>query len=87
MKKIVLLATFCALTAVPFYGVPHARAESELKEDMKEGMDDVKKSARKQTRAVKDKTCELVNGKMECAGKKLKHRAQDLGDEVKDKVN
>lgn len=87
MKKIVLLATFCALTAMPFAGVPRATAESELKEDMKEGVEDTKKTARKETRALKDKTCELVNGKMECAGKKLKHRAQDLGDEVKDKMN
>ncbi len=90
MKKVFMMVTVLALSAFP--GVlPRAFAESdtaaEVKEDIKEGAQDTKKAVRKQARVVKDKACELVNGKMECAGKKLKHRAQDMGDEVKDKVN
>jgi hypothetical protein len=42
----------------------------------------VKKEAKKTVRDVKDKTCEMVNGKMQCAGKKIKHKAQDAVDDI-----
>ena len=63
------------------------RAESDLSKDTKEAVSDVKKGTKKAVRKAKDKTCELVDGKMSCAGKKLKHKAENLGDEVKDAVN
>lgn len=71
--------------AAPF---AHANDDSKggLKEDIKEGARDVKKGVKKGYRAAKDKTCEVVNGKMECAAKKVKHKVQNAGDEIKDKV-
>lgn len=56
-------------------------------EKISEAGRDAKKNLKKGARAVKDKTCEWVNGKMECAAKKLKHKAQNASDEVKDKVD
>jgi hypothetical protein len=47
---------------------------------------DVKRGTRKAVRSAKDKTCELVNGKVECAAKKLKHKAQNTSEEVGDSL-
>lgn len=33
---------------------------------------------------VKDKTCELVNGKMECTLKKIKHNMENINDKMED---
>ncbi len=87
MKNVVFAAALFALALSPV-AMPRAFADAdEVKADVKEGAQDLKKGVRKNARALKDKSCELVNGKMECAGKKLKHKAENLGDEVKDKVN
>lgn len=52
--------------------------------------DSVKSAVRK----GEDKTCEMVNGKMSCIGKKIKHKMQDASDsagskasEVKNKID
>ena len=44
-------------------------------------------STKKAYRTAKDEVCELVNGKMECVAKKLKHKAQNATDAVKTKAN
>jgi hypothetical protein len=61
--------------------------EGNVSQTAKEGVSDVKKTVRKGVRKSKDKTCELVNGKMECAAKKLKHKAQNVGDDINDKMD
>lgn len=33
-------------------------------------------------RSAKDKACEMVNGKMKCVGKKLKHKAENIKDKI-----
>ncbi|MGZ3710703.1 MAG: hypothetical protein ACXVBE_03065 [Bdellovibrionota bacterium] len=86
MKKLILLLAVTAFTAMPGL-VPAVHADDGVAADVKEGAQDAGKSIRKGARKVKDKTCELVNGKMNCAVKKLKHKAQNAGDEVKDKLN
>ena len=58
-----------------------------LGEKVNESAKDTGKAVRKGARSLKDKTCEMVDGKMNCAAKKLKHKAQNAGDEVKDKVD
>ncbi|HMN67574.1 MAG TPA: hypothetical protein PKC28_03455 [Bdellovibrionales bacterium] len=55
--------------------------------EMREAGRDLKKGAKKTMRKVQDETCEMVKGKMECLGKKVKHKVQDGVDEVKDKTN
>ena len=47
---------------------------------------DAKKNTKKAVRKVKDKTCTMVNGKMECAAKRIKHKAENAADEVRDKL-
>jgi len=43
-----------------------------------ESVDGVKKGYRK----AKNKACETINGKLECAGKKVKNGAKNLGDKA-----
>lgn len=80
--EILLLASSLAVGVV--WGT-YATADS-VKETVKEAGQDTAKGAKKMARKVKDETCELVNGKMECVGKKVKHGVQNTSDEVKDKI-
>lgn len=66
-------------------GLSTAAAET-VGEKASEVGHDMKKETKKAYRKVKDKTCEMVNGKMECAAKKVKHKVQNGMDEVSDKV-
>lgn len=59
----------------------------KTKEVISETYEDTKKGAQKGYRAVKDKTCEVINGKMECAAQKVSNKVKNAADEVKDKVN
>jgi uncharacterized membrane protein YtjA (UPF0391 family) len=63
-----------------------AFAEETVKSDAKELGNDVKRGTNKAVRTVKDKTCEMINGKMECAVKKAKHSIQNGADKVEDAV-
>jgi gas vesicle protein len=76
-----------SVTALLLAAPGSLRAESDLSKDTKEAISDVKKGARKTGRKVKDKSCELVDGKMSCAGKKMKHKVENAADDVKDAVN
>jgi hypothetical protein len=41
-------------------------------------------SAKKGYRKAKDETCELINGKIECALQKAKHTLQNAGDDIEE---
>jgi len=73
--KSLLVAGIIGSTSFAFAGV-----ETSAKETIK----DVKKEAKKAAHRVDEKACEMVNGKMECLGKKIKNRATEVKDEVKD---
>ena len=45
-------------------------------------MSRAEKTTKKGLRQMKDEACELINGKLECAPQKLKHKAQDIKDEM-----
>lgn len=61
-------------------------ADDSVGEKVGEAVQDTKRGSKKVARNVKQKGCELVNGKMECAGKKVKNKAKDIGDSVEDAV-
>lgn len=84
LKAVSTIAMALALTAT--VAIPSVRAEESVGEKMAEGGRDVKKGAKKAVRKVKDETCEMVNGKMECAAKKAGHKIENATDEVKDKA-
>ncbi len=62
-------------------------ADDTVSETAKEVANDTARAAKKTTRAVKDKTCEMINGKMECAAQKVKHAAQNGADHVEDAID
>lgn len=64
-----------------------ALAETTTGEKVGEAMEDTAKGAKKMGRAASDKACEMINGKLECAGKKLVHKAKNAKDEIKDKAD
>ncbi len=61
--------------------------EGAVKHTVKEGYQDVKKNTQKAYRKTKDKTCQLMNGKMECKAKEIKHEFENKKDEMMDKAN
>lgn len=80
------LFTAIATTALlGSYTVVHA--DETVKEKATEVKNDTKRAVKKGARKVKDETCEMVNGKMKCAGQKMKHAAQNVGDKVEDAVD
>ena len=64
-----------------------AFADETVSETVKEAANDTKRSAKKAVRKVQDKSCEMVNGKMNCALKKAKHSIQNGADNVEDAVD
>ena len=61
-------------------------ADESLTEKTKEAGRDMSRGAKKMGRSAKDKTCELVNGKMECAAQRAKHGVLNTTDKVEDAV-
>jgi hypothetical protein len=65
----------------------YAYADDSVKKDVKEMSNDTVRGANKVVRETKDKTCEMINGKMECAAKKAKHSIQNGADKVEDAID
>lgn len=61
-------------------------AEESLKVRAKEAANDTKREMKKTVRKVKDETCTLTKGKMECAADKVKHTVQNGADSIEDAV-
>lgn len=84
MKKRIL-GTIVVASLFTFAPVLHAEETTmEKAETVKNKAVDKTKKA---YRTAKDEVCELVNGKMECVAKKVKHKAQNLTDDAKTKAN
>lgn len=85
MKSLFMSLSITLLASASIMTVAHAE-EKTLKEKTVEVGRDTKRGVKNTVREVKDKTCELVNGKMECAAQKVKHSAQRVGDKIEDAV-
>ena len=82
-----LFITLMAVTVMGAFSM-NARAEDEkVSEKVSEAAHDTKRAAKKTVRKASDETCEMVNGKMKCVGKKMKHAAQNAGDKLEDAVD
>jgi len=92
MKRTKLEKGLAVLALGLVFAIPAVHAEDsklEKKADkagdaISETAHDAKRGTKKAFRNAKDKGCELVNGKMECAAKKVKNKAKDLGDKAED---
>lgn len=79
--------TFMAITLMGVNVVNISHADETVKEKVKEMGNDTKRATKKTVRKVQDETCEMVNGKMKCIGKKIKHSAENAGDKVEDAID
>ena len=77
------------LLAVSLQSTAFAKDEKSetVGEKVSEAAEDTGKAIKKTTRKVKDKTCHMVKGKMECAAENVKHKVENAIDEGKDKVD
>ena len=46
---------------------------------------ETRKVVKKDVRLMKDEACEMVNGKMQCAKKKIEHKVENLKDTIESK--
>lgn len=83
--KFKVLALCLSLLSVSV--INNAFADETATETVKEAANDTKRGAKKAVREVQDKSCEMVNGKMNCAVKKVKHSIQNGADNVEDAVD
>ncbi|RZA09711.1 MAG: hypothetical protein EOP11_00835 [Proteobacteria bacterium] len=92
MKRSKLEKCLATLALGLIFAIPAVHADDSKMENkaekagdsISETASDAKRGIKKGARKVKDSACELVNGKMECAGKKVKNKAKDLGDKMED---
>ena len=62
------------------------KAEETVLEKTEVATDKISNSAKKAYRSAQDKGCEMVDGKLQCLGKKIKHKAQNLSDDAATKA-
>jgi hypothetical protein len=86
-RAIILGIILAAFSAGPMHAMAEENTADKVVSETGEAARDTGKVIKKKARAAKDKGCEMVNGKMDCAAKKLKHKAQNAKDEVNDKVD
>ena len=84
MRNKVMALTLMGAVAGFAFPLHSFAADDTVGEKAEEAAKDTGRAVKKGARKVKDKTCEMVNGKMDCAAKKLKHKAQNVGDKIED---
>lgn len=78
MKKLKIIKPLLAFTFAIYLGSPAFAGESSVTTTA----DEVGNAVKKSVRTAKDKTCEMINGKMQCLGKKIKHKLENASDEA-----
>lgn len=81
---------FTIFVTIVLAGVSHidvSYADETVKEKAAEVANDTKRAVKKGARKIKDETCEMVDGKMKCVAKKIKHSVQNAGDKIEDAVD
>lgn len=63
-----------------------SKAEETVKAKVVEAANDSKRAVKKTYRKVKDETCTMTKGKMECVAEKAKHSLQNGTDTIEDAV-
>lgn len=84
MKFFTIALALVSLSA--FAGNWEAKKE-KMEERTEEAVNDTGRGVKRASRKVQDETCEMVNGKMNCALKKTKHSIQNGADNVEDALD
>ena len=83
MKKFSFFG-LCVLAASLGLAV-NSYAEESVAEKVETNKNKTIDTAKSTYRAAEDEVCEIVNGKMKCIGKKIKHSAENTSDKLKTK--
>ena len=93
MKKMSLLSVYLLCAIMLCLGLS-TYAEETIVEKIETGSNKTVDSVKKTYRKAKDKTCEMINGKMKCVEKKIKNKIENLKDkaeteskEIKNKID
>jgi uncharacterized protein YjbJ (UPF0337 family) len=87
MMKFLTIA-FLALTSLSlFAGTSYEHKKEKMEERTDEATSDLGRGVKSTSRKVQDETCQMVNGKMDCAVKKTKHSIQNGADKVEDAID
>ena len=78
MKNLKMMKPLLAMSFALYLGSSAFATESSVSHTADEAGNSVKKTYRN----AKDKTCEMVNGKMQCLGKKIKHKMENASDAI-----
>lgn len=81
-----LLLTAIAMVVGVLAPLQPAFAEQTAGEKVEKAGRDAKTRGKKAARKLEDKTCEMVNGKLECVGAKVKNKSKNASDKVEDAV-
>jgi uncharacterized protein YgiB involved in biofilm formation len=85
MKKLLSLALVATMSTFMLTSCSEDRREN-IGSNMEESMDDAGRQAEEFGRDVKQESCELINGKMECATERAGDSMEDKGDDVEDSL-
>ena len=80
MKQIITTAAIILAATLNF---TFANAEETTGEKINHSTNQAVDSVKETARDIKDKGCEMVNGKLHCIGKKIKNKAATLKDKAK----
>jgi uncharacterized membrane protein YtjA (UPF0391 family) len=80
------LASILGIALLLGFSVSVSRADETVGSKVTEAANDSKRAVKKSYRKVKDETCSMVKGKMECAADKVKHSIQNGTDTIEDAV-
>lgn len=87
LKTVLFTVLTIALVGSHITEKASAVESGNTKEKTKELVNDGKRATSKTARKVKDEVCEMVDGKMKCVGKKIKHAAQNASDNLEDALD
>lgn len=82
-----LALSFLTLSAATIMTIGHALADESLSTKAKEVGNDTRRGVKNAARKVKEKTCEMVNGKMDCAVQKTGNAFKKGADNVEDAID
>jgi hypothetical protein len=68
-------------TAIISFGI-FSLAEETVKEKVDTGFNKAVDSTKEAYRNVDDQACEMINGKMQCLGKKIKHKVKTMSEKT-----
>lgn len=82
MSEVLAVLIFTIMINTSVYSIAEETVTEKIETNTNKSRDAVKGTFRN----VQDKTCEMLNGKMECFAKKAKHKMQNVMDKADTKI-